>query len=575
MARWREHAKKIAGSLTLLLVGGCWHQARPALTPAPTVAHSSQRPNILLIVADDLGYSDVGAYGGEIHTPNIDALAARGTRFSNFYAAPTCSTTRSMLLSGVDSHRNGLGALDEGGVPVQGGEAGYEGYLNFDVATMPELLRASGYHSYMAGKWHLGAKPGTGPDARGFERSFELPGGAAAHFGRRGATSRSPIAKYREDGKPVAVPDNFYSSSFYTDKLIEYLKSNAGDGRPFFAYAAYTAPHWPIQAPKALIDKYEPVYSGGYDPIRARRMARLEALGLIESAPASASTGHGAVSKAWRDLSPAERARERKLMQVYAAMVESLDENIGRLITYLRDSGQIDNTVIIFMSDNGPEGNDPYQILDNKHWVPGNWKTDTESLGSREAFASYGPGWAEVSATPFRHFKAFTGEGGIRVPGIFVLPERTGGAHIARSVATVLDIMPTVLELARVPFDGKGADGRAVLPLAGRSLLPVLAGGARATHPADERLGWELFGRRALRQGDWKLLWIDQPYGPGAWQLFDLRTDPFEHKDLSAARPDKLAQMIVAWDAYARANNVKLMDYSDLQYGKINHHYEH
>lgn len=555
--------------LSVLAVAGCTREpqiARDAL-PIPPRA----RPNVLLIVADDLGYSDVGAYGGEIATPRIDALAKRGVRLSNFYAAPTCSTTRSMLLSGVDSHRNGLGALDEGGVPVVGGGPGYEGYLNSDVTTLPALLRAAGYHTYMAGKWHLGAKPGTGASARGFERSFELPAGAAAHYGGRGATSRSPIARYLEDGKPAKMPADAYSTDFYTDRLIDYMRAGEGDGRPFFAYAAYTAPHWPIQAPSALIEKYAGKYDGGYEPVRAKRVARLQALGLLRTAPPFAEPG--AAARRWNDLTPAQRARETRLMQVYAAMVDSLDSNIGRLIDYLRDSGQLDNTVIIFMSDNGPEGNDPYQILDNAHWIPSAWKTDTASLGNPDAFASYGPGWAEVSATPFRLYKAFTNEGGIRAPGIFVLPGAKGGGAIRHNPGTVLDIVPTVLELTGLSYPAQ-VDGRPVLPLDGRSLLPVLRSD-RAVHADGKPFAWELFGRRAVRKGDWKLLWVDTPYGTSDWQLFNLASDPAERHDLARARPDRLAEMIAAWDDYVRRSNVLLMDYSGLKYGKINQHYDH
>jgi len=532
----------------------------------------ASRPNILLIVADDLGYSDLGSYGGEIETPNIDALAARGIKFANFYAAPTCSTTRSMLLSGVDSHRNGLGALDEGGVPVKDAGPGYEGYLNFDVTTIPELLRGAGYHTYMAGKWHLGNTPETGPHARGFERSFGILGGAAAHFGRMGAVSKGPVARYLEDGKPVEVPEDFYSSNYYTDKLISYLKSSQGDGRPFFVYAAYTAPHWPIQAPENLIEKYAGTYDGGYEPVRARRVERLEALGLLDRTPPAAEPG--AAARSWESLTPEQRQRESKLMQVYAAMVDALDQNVGRLIAYLRESGQLDNTVIIFISDNGPEGNDPYQILDNRTWVPQAWKTDTASLGQPGAFASYGPGWAEVSATPFRFYKAFAGEGGIRAPGIFVLPGAQAAGRIERHIGTVLDIMPSVLDLADVSYLQKDAQGRRLLPLEGASLLPLLTK-SEPVHGPEQGLGWELFGRRALRKGDWKLLWVDTPYGTGQWQLFDLASDPFELKDLARTRPEKLREMLVAWEAYVRASNVKLIDYSGLQYGKINQHYEH
>lgn len=242
-----------------------------------------KRPNILLIVADDLGYSDLGAFGGEIKTPNLDSLAEAGVKLTQFYASPTCSVTRSMLLSGVDSHLAGLGNMAELMQPNQAGKPGYEGYLNKRVVSIASLLQDSGYHTYMAGKWHLGLTEETSPRARGFERSFALLHGGSNHFDNRGVDTHSPVSGFRKDGQHLdTLPPSFdFSTNFYTRKLIDYIESNRGDGQPFFAYAAYTAPHWPLQAPPEYIQKYTGIYDAGYEVLRERRLQRLKALGLV------------------------------------------------------------------------------------------------------------------------------------------------------------------------------------------------------------------------------------------------------------------------------------------------------
>ena len=533
---------------------------------APSTVNDARRPrpNVLLIVADDLGYSDLGAYGSEIHTPRLDALAARGRLYTDFLAAPTCSTSRSMLLSGVDSHRNGLGALDESGRPVTGGKPGYEGYLNFRVTTIASVLQGAGYNTLMAGKWHLGGSAEALPQSRGFAQSFVLPGGAAAHFGNRGATSPSPIATYLENGKRVTLPEHAYSTTYITDRLIGYIDAASGNGSPFFAYAAYTAPHWPLQAPEAFLKRQAGRYDRGYEEVRRERVNRMRKAGVLGSG--SPANLPGPVSRSWSSLDPLTRAREAKRMEVYAAMVESLDHEIGRLLDHLDSKDMLENTLIVFLSDNGPEGNDPYQIAQNGSWVPKTFKTDTASMGGPDSFVTYGPGWAEVSASPFRLFKSFTGEGGNRVPAILVEPGQRK-SRIERAPSSVLDIFPTVLEVTGTTYPQHAPDGDAIEPLAGLSLL---GDKARAPRP----LGWELFGRRAVRHGDWKLHWADKPYGTGDWQLYRLDTDPGETRDLARSNPRQLARLLALWESYRRDNNVELRNYDDLRYGKINRHYD-
>ncbi len=533
---------------------------------------AAQKPNILLIVADDMGFSDLGIYGSEINTPNLDRLARKGVRFADFHVAATCSTTRSMLLSGVDNHLNGLGGLDAAGTPKRNGPAGYEGYLNFDVIAFPSLLRAAGYHTYMAGKWHLGYSIETGPEARGFDKSFVMPGGAADHFSAKGVVSGLSEIPYRENGQPADLPADFYSSKFYTDKLIEYIKSDSESGKPFFAYAAYTAPHWPLQAPDEFIEKYDGVYDVGYDVIRENRIRKMSDLGLVHDVPASTPTS--TMSRKWSDLDDGLKARESRHMQVYAAMVEALDFHIGRLVSFLESTDQLDNTVIIFLSDNGPEGNDPYVIKNNENWVPEEFDTKTGDLGRPGSFSSYGPGWAEVSAAPFRLYKTFPAEGGVRVPAFMVLPQSEQEGRLSRTFATVLDIAPTLLNIAGAEYPKRSAGGRNLPELQGRSMMSYLSGQTSVVHDDDYVMGWELFNRRAIRKENWKIVWIDSPYGPGKWTLYDLNKDPFELEDLSESHSMKLQKMIGHWEEYAAKNGVVISDYSGLKYGNINHHYD-
>ena len=351
-------------------------------------------PNILLILADDLGYSDLGVLGSEINTPNLDALARAGKLLTNFHVGPTCSPTRAMLLSGADTHRAGLGTMNGMQSEEQLGLPGYEGFLNKQMITLPRLLREAGYHTYMAGKWQLGYQDGHYPLDRGFDRAFWLKHGGASHFSdMRGIMEPQAVAYWAEDRERVeSLPDDFYSSVYITDKLMEYIDSNRGDGKPFFAYAAYTAPHWPLQAPQEYIDKYEGVYAGGYDPIRRSRVENMRAAGLMKTG--STPAPRHPEWPDWKALSDEQKKLEVRRMQLYAAMVEALDDNIGRLIQYLQDAGEYDNTFIMFFSDNGAEGNNPQDLGTNPQWVPAHFDNSYENMGKPGSYVSTGPGWA-------------------------------------------------------------------------------------------------------------------------------------------------------------------------------------
>ncbi|MFL1453968.1 arylsulfatase [Marinobacter sp. GN3S48] len=513
------------------------------------------KPNFLVIVADDLGYSDIGSFGGEIETPSLDAIANSGTRLTNFVVAPTCSPTRSMLLSGTDSHLAGLGNMAEVVSDTQKGEHGYEGFLNASVATLPEVLGDAGYETFMAGKWHLGRSEEHSPAARGFNNSFALIQGGASSFSDMSAIQASdPVAIYRADGKQVdGLPEDFFATHFYTDKAIEYIDNAIAKEKPFFGYLAYTAPHWPLQAPDAYLDKYTGRYEEGYEAIREARLKRMKELGIVAD---NIEVGPfiGGLPK-WDELTDEEREIEARRMEVYAAMVDNLDANIGRLMDWLDKKGRLDNTVILFASDNGAEGNNPTLHPQTKQWIAEKFDNSLENMGRKGSYIWYGPQWGQVGSTPFAFFKGFTSEGGIRAPAIIRYPDQNSDSQgsIDHSLYSVMDVMPTFLELAGVKAPDTPYKGRDIHPIQGMSMLNSLAA---AQNGKERVLGWELFGRTAIRKGDWKLRHIGAPFESRQWALFNVKSDPAELVDLSDEYPDKVSDLKAEWKDYAERNNV-------------------
>ncbi len=521
------------------------------------------RPNFLVIVADDMGYSDLGSYGGEIKTPVLDDLAQQGMRYTNFYVSPTCSVTRSMLLTGTDNHIAGLGNMGELLAPNQIGQPGYEGVLNERVATVASLLRDGGYHTYMVGKWHLGLKPEQIPHARGFERDFSLLVGGGSHFDDQWNVEwQIPIGPYTEDGRPVAkLPKDFYSTKNYTDKIIQFIEEGRDDGKPFFAYVAFTAPHGPLQVPDDWLRRYKNQYDEGWDVIRLRRLARMQELGIVEE-------GVSTAGRLWflpraSMLAPGVRVLQGRKMELYASMVEYMDDQIGRVFNYLKEIGEYDNTVVIFFSDNGAEGNDLVGMVAGKpgtmgylHAANNFAESGHNFIGRKGSFAEYGPAWAQVSMTPFRLFKGFLAEGGTRSPLIVSGPGVQGAGGLDTSaILHVMDLTPTLLELADVEHPAT-YDGRDIVPMQGKSWVQMLDGGVKSPRGPDDWLGFELFGNRAIRQGDWKISWHYRPYGIWDWQLFNLAADPGEQYDLSERFPEEKTRLIALWDEYVEMNGV-------------------
>lgn len=538
-----------------------------------------KRPNILLIVADDLGWSDMGSFGGEINTPNLDALAFNGIRLTNFYTAPTCSPTRAMLLSGTDSHLAGLGNMEEELGPNQKGKNGYEGYLNENVVSFAALLQDAGYKTMMSGKWHLGASLALGPESRGFDDAFVIANGISNHFKQERIVgfdiNTITKAPYRENRKEITLEEPFYSSELYTDKLIEYIKDHqaTGDSKsPFFAYAAYSAPHWPLQAPQNFIKKYNSKYHIGYEEIRKKRFKKMKELGII-------STNIDPISSelwpTWNELDRETKKKEAKRMAVYAAMVEAMDFHIGRLIDFLEKSDELDNTMIIFLSDNGAEGNDPRVILENRVWIPQNFDNSIENMGNFDSHISYGPKWAEVSASPYKGYKGFTSEGGIKSPAFITYKGFKRQKSINDVLLSVMDIAPTILEIANIKHPGDRYKGRQVYPIKGKSMINFLMNKKNYIHSKNHVMGWELFNRIAIRHDNWKLVFIEPPHGNRKWSLYDLNQDPLEQNDLADIKSDKLNEMISYWYAYRDQNGVIIDNDMRLGYSGTNAHYDH
>jgi len=514
------------------------------------------KPNIILIVADDLGFSDIGPFGGDIQTPVLDKLAKESMNFSSFYVLPTCSPTRSVLLTGNDNHIAGLGIMGEASYPALQGLPGFSGHLNEQVVTIPEILQQHGYHTYMAGKWHLGGEEGQTPDDRGFEESFALLQGGGSHYTDQKSLSPLEGLDYRVNGKKLAeLPADFYSTRNYTDTLIAYMEKNKADHKPFFMYAAYTAPHDPLQAPKEYIEKYQGKFDMGWDSLRSLRLNNLKALGIV--AKDVNSFAPSGIPK-WESLNAQQKKEYARDMEVYAAMVDYLDMSIGRIISYLKQEGMYDNTMILFMSDNGANGfkatNYPGNA-DGKYLS--SFNNTLENRGLPNSCIDMGPGWAQASSSPFRLFKSLTSEGGIKAPLIVKMPS-SGIKHEGewnKSFIHVSDIMPTVLALAGANYPQETKGGTHLKQPIGKSILPLLNGETTALH-AEEGMGWELFERKAYIKGNWKILRLAKPFGTGSWQLYNIEKDPGEINDLSQQFSAKRDSLISDWMQYAKENGV-------------------
>ena len=545
-----------------LLIATSAHAADTSRSETKT---AEGKPNILLIIADDMGYSDIGCFGGEIRTPNLDALAKRGLRATNFYVGPTCSPTRSMLLSGCDHHIAGFGNMDEFAGPDQKGKPGYEGFLNDRVVPVAKVLREAGYHTYWAGKSHMGYDPSQWPAAMGFERDFTLLQGGGSNWSDMTYPNPAhPKLTFTLNGKPLdKLPDDHFSSQAYTDFIIKSNEEHKADGKPFFAYLSFQAVHSPFAAPDDWLDKYEGVYDKGYDAIRAERLERMKELGIVSED--SVLAPRVPQVPAWETLTPEQQKLSARRMEVYAAMLANMDYHIGRVIDHLETTGQLENTLVFFLSDNGAEPVELSDLVESvfsaeaKKWFFEIFDPRTENGGRKGSATDYGAAWAQVGSTPFRLYKAWTTEGGIHAPLIVAGAGVKNGGALKPAVLHVTDLVPTFLELAGVQHPST-TDPK-LAPLRGKSLIPLLAGETGAVRTDEDWIGEQLFGNRMIRQGDWKLSYLLKTAGgSGEWELFNLATDPGETTDLSKQEPAKTKALLALWDQYVAENGVILTD---------------
>ncbi len=511
---------------------------------AAHAAPQSQRPNILLILADDMGYSDAGAYGGEIYTPSIDRLASQGVRFTNFHTSAYCAPTRSMLLTGADNHIVGLGNMTELLADNQIGKPGYEGALNGRAPTVATTLRKAGYHTYMAGKWHLGKSKDKLPASQGFEESVVLLEGGADNFEKKSYTPGYAAVHFYEGTDEIELPEDFYSTKFYTDKLLSYIDKNAGDKKPFFGYLAFQAVHQPHQAPENFIHRYDHVYDSGWSAIRDTRYQRQVEIGIMPVGLDVDAAG----APDWNKLSPEEKKTASRRMAAYAGMVEYMDMSIGRIVDHLKDKGLLDNTVIIFMSDNGGESAELQKMF--PEYYKKNFDLSYDRIGLKGSYSEYGPGWAGVSMTPFANYKGSASEGGIRAPLVVRFPKTVQIGQTSDKLASVVDVVPTILDFAGV-LPARANAGN----LAGESLTRLLAGKPSQLHD-DDIVAQEVAGGSAVFKGDYKLVRNAPPFGDSQWRLYNLKLDPGETKDLSAENAKLVETLQSAYADYVRKNGV-------------------
>ena len=532
-----------------------WLSIFAAATLAICAPAWAKRPNIVVLLADDWGFSDVGAFGSEINTPHLNQLAQSGTRFSNFHVSASCSPTRSMLLTGVDNHLNGVGNMRETIPQSHVGRAGYLSVLNQRVVTVASLLQDQGYRTYAAGKWHVGKEPHNLPPARGFDRSLVM-GDSGSDNWETGKLYLDLTDKvyWDDNGREAQMPKTFYSSEFYVNKTLDYLKTDAKSDKPFFAYLAFQANHIPLQAPQEFIDKYKGRYNAGWDVLRQERRNKAIELGLVP--PNTPMAALPATHVAWDSLSPQDKAYQARRMEVYAAMAEAMDFHIGRLMAHLKQTGEYDNTVFVFMSDNGAEASDPYALAVGRWWLDQHYNRDIDRLGSPGAYSIIGPNWARAATAPLNTYKFFAGEGGIRVPLIISGIPAAHKQSVQNSLTHVSDIVPTLLDLAGVQHPGTSYKGQTIYPLTGHSLLPILQGKATRVRGPDEVLGYELSGNRAVFKGDYKLLSNLAPVGDGQWHLYNIATDPGETRDLKDEMPELFQSLQNDYAKWAKANGV-------------------
>jgi len=522
---------------------------------------TNQRPNIVLILADDTALMDFGAYGGEASTPNIDRLAKRGMMFTNYHASPMCAPSRAMLITGSDSHLTGVPNLPIFLPPEYISQPGYEGVLNNKVQTIATRLKNNGYRTYMTGKWHLGHTETTLPSKRGFDRTFILDASGADNWEHKPyLATQDAKPPWFQDGELVDLPDDFYSSKTYVDKMISFMKEEEEREDPFFAFIAFQAIHIPVQAPKEFVEKYQGVYDEGWEKMKQRRFEKAKELEII---PADAKLGEILPKfEKWENISAEEKKIASNDMAVNAAMLEAMDFHIGRYIKYLEENGLMENTVFIVTSDNGPEASDPSMVIGSDQWMWYNENhRDQNRLGEKGYYGFIGPQFASAAAGPNAFFKFYAGEGGLRVPLIFSGKNIPPGKSKAFSFIT--DMAPTILDIAGIDYDEQSS----INPMTGHSLFPIIQKDTNQVYAQDEPIGMEAAGQAAIFRGDFKLVRNGKPYGDGIWRMYNLKNDPGETKDLATSNAKLFEDLKIDYKNYTTKYGVLEMpeDYETVE----------
>jgi arylsulfatase len=497
-------------------------------------AAPAKRPNIVVIMADDMGYSDIGCYGGEIETPNIDSLAENGMRFTQFYNAARCCPTRASLLTGLYPHQAGMGGM----VSTSNPPGPYQGYLNDQCVTIAEVLKDAGYTTLMSGKWHVGEEQPHWPTDRGFDRYFGLISGAANYFDISRAKRPDVTRTMALDGEEFTPPDEgFYMTDAFSDYAVEFLDEHGAGEDPFFLYLAYTAPHWPLHAWPEDIAKYEGKYMSGWEQLRAERYKRMVEMGIIDQDWELSPPDSEIIP--WDDVD--DKALMDRKMAVYAAQVDSMDQGIGKVLGKIDELGKMDNTLIMFLSDNGGCHEENVSTIANEDF----------EVGTEESYTSYGRDWANASNTPYRMYKHWVHEGGIATPLVVQWPETiTTGGELTDEVGHIMDIMATCCDVAGAEYPAE-RNGQEIVPLQGKSLKPIFQGRDRDGY---ETLFWEHLGNRAVRQGRWKLVSRDR----GEWELYDMVEDRSELTNLANEQPERTEEMALQFMTWAEQVGVRL-----------------
>ncbi|MCF8378735.1 MAG: arylsulfatase [Bacteroidales bacterium] len=502
-----------------------------------------ERPNIIIILADDMGYSDLGCYGSEIPTPNIDKLAAEGILFTQFYNAARCCPTRAALLTGLYPHQAGMGAMVN--TQAEKPKGAYQGYLSDNSVTIAEVLKLGNYYTAASGKWHVGEERPYWPTDRGFDNYYGLISGAANYFDITKAKAPGVKRHFAIDSTEF-LPDKetFYMTDAITENAVKFLQKAETKDQPFFLYLPYTAPHWPLHARQEDIEKYKGKYMKGWDVLRKERYERMLGLGIIDDSwPLS---DRDPKIMPWEDLSEEQKAKSDLLMAIYAAQIDRLDSGIGEVLAQLDAMGKSENTLIIFLSDNG--GCEEYEILGSDFW--GNFWDGTAVPGSGESFHSYGAAWANLSDTPFRLYKKRIHEGGISTPLIVRWPDKIKSkGSINNQPGHIIDIMATICDITNIDYP-ETYNNNNIKPLAGKSLLPLLEGEENIDN---DLFFWEHIGNRAVRHGDWKLVAKSKE----AWELYNIKLDRTEMNNLIGSEPEIAGKLEAEYNAWAEENGVK------------------